>query len=80
MPTPSLITNSISVTDDSDEEDYVRDEDYNYENNPMAEFETKLDYIDRVERATDAFSEFFTLKSAVTVFTGAYRNELEIPK
>ena len=59
MPTPSLISNSSSVTDDSDEEDYVSDEDYNYENNPMAEFEfdTKLDFIDRVERATDAFSE-----------------------
>ena len=59
MPTPSLISNSNSVTDDSDEEDYVSDEDYNYENNPMAEFEfdTKLDFIDRVERATDAFSE-----------------------
>ena len=65
MPTPSLISNSNSVTDDSDEEDYVGDEDYNYENNPMAEFQfdTKLDYIDRVERATDAFSEFLTLKS-----------------
>ena len=36
--TPSLISNSNSVTDDSDEEDYVSDEDYDYENNPMAEF------------------------------------------
>ena len=43
----------------------MSDEDYNNENNPMAEiqFDTKLDYIDRVERATDEFSEFFTLKS-----------------
>ena len=65
MPSLSLISNSNSVTDDSDEEDYVSDEDYNYENNSMAEiqFDTKLDYIDRVERATDAFSEFLTLKS-----------------
>ena len=57
MPTPSLISNSNSVTDDSDEEDYVSDEDYNYENNPIAkfQFDTKLYYIDRVERATDAF-------------------------
>ena len=57
MPIPSLISNSNSVTHDSDEEDYVSDEDYNYENNPMAEFEfdTKLDYTDRVERAADAF-------------------------
>ena len=41
----------------------MSDEDYDYENNPMAEleFDTKLDYIDRVERATDAFSEFLTL-------------------
>ena len=37
MPTSSLISNSISVTDDSDEDDYVSDEDYDYENNPMAE-------------------------------------------
>ena len=44
----------------SDEDSYVSDEDYDYENNPMAEFEfdTKLDYFDRVERATGAFSEF----------------------
>ena len=65
MPTSSLISNSKCVTDDSDEEDYVSDADYDYENNPMAEFEfdTKLDYIDRVERATDAFSEFLTLES-----------------
>ena len=65
MATPSLISNSNSVTNDSDEKDYVSDEDYNYENNPMAGFEsdTKLDYTDRVERATDAFSEFLTLKS-----------------
>ena len=57
MPTSSLISNSNSVTEDSDEEDYVSDEDYNYENNPMAEFQfdTKLDYSDRVERATDHF-------------------------
>ena len=43
----------------------VSDEDYNYENNPMAEFQfdTKLDYVDRVERAIDAFSEFLILKS-----------------
>ena len=49
MPTPSLISNSNSVTDDSGEEDYVSDEDYDYENNPIAEFEfdTKLDYIDK---------------------------------
>ena len=48
MPSPSLISNFNPVTDDSDEEDYVNDEDYNYENNPMAEiqFNTKLDYID----------------------------------
>ena len=65
MPTPSLISNSNSVTGDSDQGDYVSDEDYNNENNPMAEFQfdTKLDYIDRVERATDEFSEFFILKS-----------------
>ena len=63
MPTPSLISISNSVTDDSDEEDYDSDEDYNNEINPMAEFDTKLDYIDRVERATDEFSEFLTLKS-----------------
>ena len=51
MPTSSLISNSNSVTDDSDEDDY------DYENNPMAEFEfdTKLDYFDRVERETGAF-------------------------
>ena len=57
MPTSNLISNSNSVTDDSDEDDYVSDEDYDYENNPMAEFEfiTKLDYFDRVERATGAF-------------------------
>ena len=58
MPTPSLISNSNSVTDDSDEDDYVIDEGYDYENYPMAEFDTKLDYFDRVERATGAFSEF----------------------
>ena len=67
MPPPSLISNSNPVTDDSDEEDNVSDEDYDYdyENNLMAEFEfdTKLDCIDRVERATDAFSEFLILKS-----------------
>ena len=65
MPTPSLISNSNSVTDDSDEEDYVSNENYNYENNPMAEFQfdSKLDYIDRVERATNAFSGFLTYKS-----------------
>ena len=34
MPKSSLIANS--VTDNSDKEDYVSDEDY-YENNPMAE-------------------------------------------
>ena len=53
----SSISNSNSISDDSDEDDYVSDEDYDYENNPMAEYEfnTKLDYIDR---ATDAFSEF----------------------
>ena len=28
MPTPSLISNSNSVTDDSDENHYVSDEDY----------------------------------------------------
>ena len=57
MPTSSLISNSNSVTDDSDEDDYASDEDYDYENNPMADFEfdTKLDYFDR---ATGAFSEF----------------------
>ena len=38
MLTSSLISNSNSVTDDSDEEDYVIDEEYDYENNPMAEF------------------------------------------
>ena len=50
MPTSSLISNSNSVTDDSDEDDYVIDEEYDYQNNPMAEFEfdTKLDYFDRV--------------------------------
>ena len=50
MPTSSLISNSNSVTDDSDEDDYVIDEEHDYENNPMAEFEfdTKLDYFDRV--------------------------------
>ena len=32
MPTSSLISNSNSVTDDSDEDDYVSDEDYDYEN------------------------------------------------
>ena len=37
MPTSCLITNSNSVTDGSDE-DYVSDEDYDYENNTMAEF------------------------------------------
>ena len=60
MPTSSLISNSNSVTDDSDEDDYGSDEDYDYENNPMAEleFDTKLDYFDRVKRATGAFSEF----------------------
>ena len=58
MPTSSLISNSNSVTDESDEDDYESDEDYDYENNPMAEFDTKLDYFDRVERATGAFSEF----------------------
>ena len=60
MPTSSLISNSNSVTDDSDEDDYMSDEDYDYENNPMAEFEfdIKLDYFDRVERTTGAFSEF----------------------
>ena len=48
MPTSSLISNSNSITDDSDEDDYVSDEDYDYENNPMVEFEfdTKLDYSD----------------------------------
>ena len=57
MSTSSLISNSNSVTDDSDEDDYVSDEDYDYENNPMAkfEFDTKLDYFDRVVRATGAF-------------------------
>ena len=41
----------------------MSDTDYDHENNPMAVFEIdiKLDYIDRVERATDAFSEFLTL-------------------
>ena len=36
------------------------DEDHDYENNPIVEFEfdTKLDYFDRVERAAGAFSEF----------------------
>ena len=60
MPSSSLSSNSNSVSDDSDEDDYVSDEDHDYENNPMAEFEfdTKLDYFDRVERATGAFSEF----------------------
>ena len=62
MPNPSLISNSNSATDDSDEDDYVSDEDYDYENNPMAEFEfdtcTKLEYFGSVERATGAFSEF----------------------
>ena len=39
MPTSSLISNLNSVTDDSD---------YDYENNPIVEFEfdTKLDYFD----------------------------------
>ena len=57
MPTSNLISNSNSVTDDSDEDDYVGDEDYDFKNNPMAEFEfdTKLDYFDRVETATGAF-------------------------
>ena len=38
----------------------MSDEDYDYENNLIAEFEfdTKLDYFDRVESATGAFSEF----------------------
>ena len=56
MPTSSLISNSKSVTDDSDEEDYVNDEDYDY---LMAEFEfdTKLGYTGRIERATDVFSD-----------------------
>ena len=65
MPTSSLISDSKCVTDDSDEDYYVSDVDYDYENNPMAEFEfdSKLNYIDRVERATDAFSEFLTLES-----------------
>ena len=47
MPTSSLISNSNSVTDDLDEEDYVSDKDYDYKNNSMAEFElnTKLDYL-----------------------------------
>ena len=44
MPTSSLISNSNSVTDDSDKDHYVSDEDY--------------DYFDRVKRATGAFSEF----------------------
>ena len=39
MPTSSLISNSNSVTDDSVEDDYESDEDYDYENNPMAELE-----------------------------------------
>ena len=45
MTTSSLISNSNSVTDDLDEDDYVSDEDND-------------DYFDRVERATGAFSEF----------------------
>ena len=38
MPTSSLISNSNSVTDDSDEEDYVSDEDYDYEMIPWQNF------------------------------------------
>ena len=50
----------LSLMIQSDEDSYVSDEDYDYENNHMAEFEfdTKLDYFDRVERATGAVSEF----------------------
>ena len=39
MLASSLISNLNSVTDDSDEDDYVSDEDYDYENNPMVEFD-----------------------------------------
>ena len=38
MPTSSLISNSNSVTDDSDEEDHVSDEDYDYKNIPWQNF------------------------------------------
>ena len=38
MPPSSLISNSNSVTDDSDEEDYVSDEDYDYEIIPWQNF------------------------------------------
>ena len=60
MPTSILISNSNSVTDDSDEEDYVSDEDYDNENSPMAEFEfdTKLDYTDRLKEQLIHFQNF----------------------